>query len=104
MRSAVYVFLVAALFVLAGPAMAEEVVVQMNLINDKGVGAAIGTVTLADTPGGLSLSPSLNGLAAGNHGFHVHEKPDCGAGTKDGKTVPGLAAGGHFDPAGHRQA
>ena len=100
MRSAVYVFMVVALFVLAGPALAEEVVVQVNLINDKGVGAAIGTVTLADTPEGLRLSPSLSGLAAGIHGFHVHEKPDCGAGIKDGKPVPGLAAGGHFDPAG----
>jgi len=100
MRSAVYSFVVVALFMLAGPASAEEIVVQMNLINDKGVGAAIGTVTLADTTEGLRLTPSLSGLATGIHGFHVHEKPDCGAGMKDGKQVPGLAAGGHFDPAG----
>ena len=34
------------------------------------------------------------------HGFHVHENPDCSAAVKGGKTVPGLAAGGHYDPAG----
>ena len=56
------------------------------------------TVALKDTPGGLVLTPALNGLAPGTHGFHVHEKPDCGPGTKDGKTMAGLAAGGHFDP------
>ncbi|MGB7921253.1 MAG: superoxide dismutase family protein [Desulfobacterales bacterium] len=42
----------------------------------------------------------LNGLAPGLHGFHVHENPSCAAAEKDGNSVPGLAAGGHFDPAG----
>jgi Cu-Zn family superoxide dismutase len=35
----------------------------------------------------------------GVHGFHVHQKPDCAAGMKDGKMVTGLAAGGHHDPS-----
>ncbi|MFO1350713.1 MAG: superoxide dismutase family protein [Gammaproteobacteria bacterium] len=42
----------------------------------------------------------MTGLTAGEHGFHVHTNPDCGAAEKDGKKVAGLAAGGHFDPAG----
>ena len=46
----------------------------------------------------MKLSPSLSDLPPGVHGFHIHEKPDCGAGMKDGKPTPGLAAGGHFDP------
>jgi Cu-Zn family superoxide dismutase len=39
-------------------------------------------------------------LPPGTHGFHVHEKADCGPGVKDGKQQAGIAAGGHFDPAG----
>jgi Cu-Zn family superoxide dismutase len=91
--------MIAALLVLAGSASAEQIVVQMNLISDQGVGASIGTVTLTDTPQGLKLAPALSGLTPGNHGFHIHEKPECAAGLKDGTLTPGLAAGGHYDPA-----
>lgn len=80
-------------------ASADEAVVQMNLITEQGVGKTIGTITLTDTPQGLKLTPALHGLQPGDHGFHVHEKPDCGPGVKDGKPVAGLAAGGHYDPA-----
>ena len=99
MRFALYVFMIGALLVLAGSASAGQVVVQMNLISDQGVGASIGTVTLTDTPEGLKLAPALSGLKPGNHGFHIHEKPECAAGLKDGKPAAGLAAGGHYDPA-----
>ena len=100
MRYAVYVIMLIALMVLAGSASAEQIVVQMNLISDQGVGTSIGTVTLTDTPQGLKLEPALSGLMPGNHGFHVHEKPECAVGMKDGKPAPGFAAGGHYDPAG----
>ena len=50
MRYAVYVVMIVALLVLAGSASAEQIVVQMNLISDQGVGASIGTVTLTDLP------------------------------------------------------
>ena len=99
MKYAVYVFMITALLVLVGSASAEQIVVQMNLISDQGVGASVGTVTLTDTPQGLKLAPALSGLMPGNHGFHIHEKPECAAGLKDGKPAPGLAAGGHYDPA-----
>jgi Cu-Zn family superoxide dismutase len=100
MRTTAYVFIITALLVLAGSALAEQIVVQMNLISDQGVGASIGTVTLTDTPQGLKLAPALSGLTPGNHGFHVHEKPECAVGQKDGKPASGFAAGGHYDPAG----
>lgn len=100
MRCAAVVLMVVAFAAPAGTASAAELVVRMNLVNDQGVGASIGTVTLTDTPQGLKLAPALSGLAPGVHGFHVHEKPDCAAGMKDGKATPGLAAGGHYDPAG----
>jgi Cu-Zn family superoxide dismutase len=100
MKPAVYMFVIVVVLALAGGAPAEQITVPMNMINDQGVGAAIGTVTLSDTPPGLKLAPALSGLAPGIHGFHVHEKPDCGPGMKEGKPVAGLAAGGHYDPAG----
>ena len=99
MRYTVYVFMIAALLVLAGSASAEQIVVQMNLISDQGSGASIGTVTLTDTPQGLKIAPAISGLTPGYHGFHIHEKPECAAGLMDGKPAPGFAAGGHYDPA-----
>ena len=74
--------------------------VTVNIVDEKGVGAAIGSITASDSKHGLVLTPSLHGLAPGLHGFHVHQNPSCDAKEKDGKIVPALAAGGHFDPAG----
>jgi len=81
------------------PAFAAGVVVQMNLVNDQGIGKSIGTVTIAEGKDGLVFTPQLSDLAPGVHGFHVHQNPDCAAVMKDGKATPGLAAGGHYDPA-----
>jgi Cu-Zn family superoxide dismutase len=73
--------------------------VPVNLIDDKGVGAAVGNILIVeDNAGGVTLTPALKGLPPGPHGFHVHEKPDCGAKEKDGKMEPGEAAGPHYDP------
>jgi Cu-Zn family superoxide dismutase len=79
---------------------AEERVVTMHLIDSTGVGDAIGTVTASSSPYGTLLMPDLSDLTPGLHGFHVHQNQDCGPGKKGGKTVPGLAAGGHYDPTG----
>ncbi|NIQ39642.1 MAG: superoxide dismutase [Cu-Zn] SodC2 [Proteobacteria bacterium] len=81
-------------------AYAEEIVVQMNLIHTTGVGRSIGTVKVSSSPYGIVLTPSLSDLAHGLHGFHVHENAACGPGEKGGKKTAGLAAGGHYDPAG----
>jgi Cu-Zn family superoxide dismutase len=96
MRNMLMLVIVATLF--AGTADAEPVSVTVHKITDAGMGDVIGTVTAEDTPYGLLLTPSLSGLAPGLHGFHVHEHMDCGPAEKDGAMVPGLAAGGHFDP------
>jgi Cu-Zn family superoxide dismutase len=85
---------------LAFPVFAADIVVPMNLVNDQGVGQGIGTITISEGPHGLVFTPNLSGLAPGMHGFHVHQNPDCGPGMKDGKMIAGLAAGGHYDPAG----
>lgn len=73
--------------------------ITLNMVDEKGVGAEIGTVQITDSKYGLVLTPSLRGLPPGLHGFHVHQNPSCDAKEKDGKIVPALAAGGHFDPA-----
>jgi superoxide dismutase, Cu-Zn family len=85
---------------LAGYAYGEEITVTINPVSAEGIGKEIGTVTLSDGPYGLILIPRLSGLTPGIHGFHVHEKPDCGTTTDGNKVVPGMAAGGHFDPKG----
>jgi Cu-Zn family superoxide dismutase len=75
-----------------------DIVVPMNLVDENGSGEAIGTVTITETAYGLVFTPQLTRLQPGLHGFHVHEKPSCAPGEKEGKKVPALAAGGHYDP------
>lgn len=77
---------------------AEQMTIQMHRVEATGIGAAIGTVKAEDGPEGLVLTPNLAGLPPGAHGFHVHEKPSCAPGEKDGKPQAALAAGGHYDP------
>ncbi len=82
----------------AAVAQAETATATVDKIDENGVGAAVGTLSLADTANGLSITPSLNGLPPGSHGFHVHANGDCGPGEQNGKKAAGFAAGGHFDP------
>ena len=77
---------------------AEGTKVDMHQISAEGVGATMGVLNLMENAQGLSISGQLTNLAAGEHGFHIHEKPNCGPGEKDGKVSPGIAAGSHFDP------
>lgn len=84
----------------ADPALAAEKTIDIHAITASGVGAKIGTIAAKDTPQGLMLSPALANLQPpGPHGFHLHEKPDCGPGPgPNGQPAPGMAAGGHYDP------
>ena len=87
------------LLVAGAAAQAEERVVTIYVTDGAGVGRAIGTVTASSSPYGTILTPNLSGLTPGLHGFHVHQNPNCGPAEKQGNRVPGLAAGGHYDPA-----
>lgn len=89
----------ALILAMAAAAASADTVITMNLVDDKGVGAAAGTVTVTESKYGLVFTPALHGLAPGLHGFHVHEFPNCAPKEKDGKMAPALAAGGHLDPA-----
>lgn len=55
---------------------------------------AWGTVEFHErSDGSVEVTAQLNDVPAGTHGFHIHEKGDCGDNA--------AAAGGHFNPAGH---
>ena len=95
-------FLAVAALSLCGAAQADFTV-QMNMVDENGIGKLVGQVVIGETPYGLVFSPSLAGLPQGLHGFHVHENSDCGPKEKDGKKIPALAAGGHYDPAASKR-
>jgi superoxide dismutase, Cu-Zn family len=94
-KTIIFIFII--MFIASG-ALAEEIVIQMQLVNDQGAGKIIGAVTAADTDYGLLLTPQLSDLAPGIHGFHVHQHPDCTAAVPGGKPAAAMAAGGHLDP------
>lgn len=94
------IVLVIAATLATGAAAHADLVVQMNLVNEQGVAAEAGTITISESKYGLVFTPALHALAPGLHGFHVHQNPSCAPAEKDGKPVPALAAGGHLDPAG----
>lgn len=79
-------------------ALAAGASVEINAITAEGIGKKLGTIALSESGDAVSLKVSVDGVADGDHGFHVHEKGDCGPGQKDGKAQAGLAAGPHFDP------
>ena len=68
-------------------------------VNTEGTGENIGLVVFQDTPTGLFMTVDLKNLPQGEHGFHIHENPDCDAlADAQGKIQPALKAGGHYDP------
>ena len=81
-----------------GFASAAEIVVPMSSVNEQGTVKPIGTITISESSYGLIFTPSIEGLTAGIHGFHLHENPSCEPKEKEGKQVAALSAGGHFDP------
>lgn len=54
-----------------------------------------GTVEFKEVDGGIEVTANLEGLAKGDHGFHIHEKGDCSA-------PDAMSAGGHFNPSNHK--
>ena len=81
----------------SGSVMAGTVI-SLNAVDQEGTTDGVGTVKVSETPHGLVFTPDLQGLETGLHGFHLHQNADCGPAEKDGKMVPALAAGSHYDP------
>lgn len=87
-----------AALLLAGFAQAD-VTIEMHAVDKNGVGQSIGKVVASESEYGVVFTPMLKDLApAGLHGFHVHTNPNCEPKEKNGKMVPALSAGGHYDP------
>jgi len=63
-------------------------------------GRPAGTARLKDTAGGVEIVIEAQGLAAGQHGFHIHANGACAPGpdAATGRMVAFGAAGGHYDP------
>ncbi|MEK0082211.1 superoxide dismutase [Cu-Zn] SodC [Benzoatithermus flavus] len=88
---------------LIATAQAEELKAVVHQITDRGVGDAIGSVAIVQTDAGARFVTDLRGLPSGEHGFHIHEKGDCGpAPNTEGRMAAGMAAGGHWDPEGRK--
>ena len=68
----------AVLLFVAGQALAD-LSIPMHKVDENGVGAPVGTVSVTTSPHGVVLTPDLKGLAPGMHGFHVHQNPSCDA-------------------------
>jgi superoxide dismutase, Cu-Zn family len=64
-----------ALGLAASAAQAEPASRSSNLVGADG--AVIGKITVTDAPHGVLLRLSVEGLKAGWHGMHFHEKADC---------------------------
>lgn len=95
-----FAIIIIGILMISGTAWGETITVEIFTATKSGPGPGIGSIAVKDTPYGALFTPDLNGLTPGLHGFHVHENPDCGPKEKNGAMVPGMAAGGHYDPAG----
>jgi Cu-Zn family superoxide dismutase len=91
-------FVASLLLIRTRAASAATATAPINSISATGIGESLGTATFMDTAQGLVITPKLSGLPPGEHGFHIHEKGDCGPGMNQGKPAAGFAAAGHYDP------
>lgn len=81
---------IAALSALSLPALAQSGAATAVMMDQSGT--TLGTLSLADTDGGVSITGELTGVPNGPHGFHIHETGTCDASTHF------ESAGGHFNP------
>ena len=70
----------------------DLVVATLAPLDSSGVS---GTVEFRRLGEATEIRYALDGLPAGDHGFHLHENAACGP---DSTGTPGSAAGGHFNP------
>ena len=77
------------------PALAQDQAsATASFINAEGL--EIGTASLTQGDGEVSISGELTGVSAGEHGFHFHQTGDCDA------SAAFESAGSHFNPTEHQ--
>jgi Cu-Zn family superoxide dismutase len=69
---------------------AENKVVKVTL-ESKSDSNVKGTTTFTESNGKVEMVASFEGLTAGEHAIHLHEKADC-------SSADGKSAGGHWNP------
>lgn len=84
---------VAAVLLSACAGMSASTPVAVATLNPTQGNTAKGTVTFEQKGAQVLVDARIEGLAPGQHGFHIHEKGDCSA-------PDATSAGGHFNPAG----
>lgn len=92
MRNARLLSALASLLVCAAPLAAHAQTARAALKDAHG--KDVGQVQLRQTPHGVLLVLTLEGVPPGEHAFHVHAVGKC--------EPPFTSAGGHFNPAGHK--
>ncbi|MFT5235639.1 MAG: Cu-Zn family superoxide dismutase [Shewanella sp.] len=83
------------LFLASTAVSASSISVDMKDVDS---GKTLGSILIDQNEYGVVFTPNLSGLPQGLHGFHIHENNSCDTAKKNGKTVLGGAAGGHYDP------
>lgn len=74
-------------------APAPEPLVATATLQPAPGGAVAGSITFSEEGDLVTVTAFLTGVAAGSHGFHLHETGDCG-------DAEFQNAGGHFNPTG----
>lgn len=72
------------------PAAAQTAKATLKNADGKEVGSAV----LTETPAGVLIQLSLEGVPPGEHAFHIHSVGKC--------EPPFTSAGGHFNPGGEK--
>jgi len=80
-----------ALVACAGPRSSTTTAERADAPMRDASGADLGTLTLANRPGGLMLTGVVRGIPAGTHGIHLHAVGRCDPTTFE-------SAGPHFNP------
>src|SRR5690554_6575644 len=76
----------------------NELIVPMELLDVENGNTSVGNIHITMTEYGALFIPAIKGVESGVYGFHVHENASCEPKEQEGKLVPALAAGGHWDP------
>jgi Cu-Zn family superoxide dismutase len=84
----------AAVAVVAGCATPPPAPSGMAMLAPTAGNTATGHIMFTTVPNGVRVTGDVQGLKPGAvHGFHIHEKGDCGS-------PDAMSAGGHFNPGG----
>ena len=93
-RAAIINSIIIAILLLTSLSYANEIKVPIYKTSLTGQGKYVGYIIAEDTNFGLLITPHLDSLKQGLHGFHMHEGPSC----EPKNATLGLAAGKCFDP------